>query len=67
MNYRGIVVEIDAEIKRLQRARNALANLVSCKSPAGRNGIRKISAAGRRRIAAAQRKRWAKFRSKQKG
>jgi hypothetical protein len=59
MNYSGMIAGIDAEIRRLQQARDALAGLNSGGSQGGKKGGG-ISAAGRRRIAAAQRARWAR-------
>jgi hypothetical protein len=65
-----ILAALDAEIARLQEARNALAGLSGAKRR-GRpsasalasqttNKKRALSAAAREKIAAAQRKRWAK-------
>jgi hypothetical protein len=65
-----ILAAIDAEIARLQEARNALAGLSGAKrsgrpsasaSPNKTNRKKRtLSAAAREKIAAAQRKRWAK-------
>jgi hypothetical protein len=65
-----ILAALDAEIARLQEARNALAGLSAVKRrgrpPASAsasqttNKKRVLSAAAREKIAAAQRKRWAK-------
>ena len=56
MDTSALLSEIDAEIKRLERARTLLGGVDSSSRPLRRRGI---SAAGRRRIAEAQRKRWA--------
>jgi hypothetical protein len=65
-----IVAAIDAEIARLQEARNAIAGLsgvmrrgrpsASASQTEGTRKKRALSAAAREKIAAAQRKRWAK-------
>jgi hypothetical protein len=66
MSIDTIVAEIDAEIARLQQARNLLDGLQSrttsepAKKPAKR---RKLSAKARKAIADAQHKRWAKIKA----
>jgi hypothetical protein len=65
-----ILAAIDAEIARLQQARNALAGLSGAKrrgrpsasAPPNQTNTKKrtLSAEAREKIAAAQRKRWAK-------
>lgn len=65
-----IVAAIDAEIARLQEARNAIARLsglmrrgrpsASASQTSATRKKRALSAAAREKIAAAQRKRWAK-------
>ena len=66
-----ILKEIDAEIARLQRARellagDSLAKRSSMKTPSAApvRKKRKLSAEARRRIAEAQRRRWAKIKGK---
>src|SRR6202051_2911472 len=77
MNTIAIVMEIDAEIARLQQARELLAAVKTAgKRKPGRpaaatlqtNGkaARVLSAASRESIAAAQKKRWAKVRREKK-
>jgi hypothetical protein len=75
MQVNQIVTEIDAEIERLQQARNLLAGTNGVK--AGRHSIsaapkatkgtrkRKLSAEGRRKISEAQKARWAQRRKRQ--
>jgi hypothetical protein len=68
MNVNEIATALDAEIARLQQARDAIAGIfgdtkLRGKPPASRSikaKKRTLSAAGREKIAAAQRKRWAK-------
>ena len=71
MNIQDIVVEIDAEISRLQQAKALLAGISTTEmrkpgrpanaSSAGKARTRRtLSAEARERIAAAQRARWAK-------
>jgi hypothetical protein len=70
MDRNNIVVEIDAEISRLQQARGLLAGTNSAGKPKPRASasaslrnnkpVRTLSAAARARISAAQKARWAK-------
>jgi hypothetical protein len=68
MNVSQVITELDAQIAKLQAARNVLAELNG--NGAGRTvkaGPRRtMSAAARKRIAAAQRARWAKVRAAKK-
>jgi hypothetical protein len=69
MSTDRILAEIDAEIKRMQQARNLLAAIVQTAATATKPATkkrkkRKMSAESRKRIADAQRKRWAKQKSK---
>lgn len=63
MSVSGLISSLDAEIARLQQARELLAALNSPKTKVSpvkpTKKRRKMSAAGRARIAEAQRKRWA--------
>jgi hypothetical protein len=61
MSIDNLISEIDAEIARLQQARNLLDGLQSrtTTAPAKKPAKRKLSAAARKKIAAAQKKRWA--------
>ena len=62
MEINHIITEIDAEIARLQQAKDLLNGTTTKRSP-GRAAAptkRTMSAAGRARIAAAQKARWAK-------
>lgn len=63
MDTKRIVAELDAEIERLQRARDALSGLGGNgrRGRGRRGGKRNLSPAARRRIAAAQKARWAKW------
>lgn len=63
MNMREIVAEIDAEIEKLQRARNAL---LGAGQSVGRKRHRRMSAEARARISAAQKARWAKSKQDRK-
>ena len=67
MNIEEIAMALDAEIARLQQARDAIAGISSDARRNGRPSVsptrkakRSLSAAAREKIAAAQRKRWAK-------
>ena len=66
MSTQEIIAAIDAEIQRLQQARNLISGLGGTKRrgrpPAGsaHKAKRTLSAEAREKIAAAQRKRWAK-------
>ena len=69
MDRNNIVLEIDAEISRLQHARALLAGTNAGKpkprtsgsaSPRNKKPVRTLSAAARARISAAQKARWAK-------
>jgi len=70
MDRNNIVLEIDAEISRLQQARGLLAGTNSAGKPKPRASasaslrnnkpVRTLSAAARARISAAQKARWAK-------
>jgi hypothetical protein len=67
VNIEEIATALDAEIARLQQARDAIAGFSSDARQNGRQSVsptrkakRSLSAAARERIAAAQRKRWAK-------
>ena len=70
MDTNHIVLEIDAEISRLQQARGLLAGANSAgkpkqrasasASPRNKKPVRTLSAAARARISAAQKARWAK-------
>ena len=67
MDIQEIATAIDAEIARLQQARDAIAGFSSDARRNGRPSVsptrkakRTLSAAAREKIAAAQRKRWAK-------
>ncbi len=74
MSIEAILIEIDAEIARLEQAKQLLSEVSRKRGPgrpprgampvssAARKPRRKISAAGRARIAAAQKARWAKVR-----
>ncbi len=76
MNLNDIVSQIDAEISRLNQAKQALLGFPEKKSVGRPRGTvvpaavsvkpkkRKMSAAGRARIAAAQKARWAKVKAK---
>lgn len=74
MQVSQIVTEIDAEIERLQQARNLLAGRGDLKSgrsgksgapkAARSSGKRKLSAEGRRKISEAQKARWAQRRKR---
>jgi hypothetical protein len=69
MNHGRIIAEIDAQIARLQQARDALAGTSATGTPgkvSRRKGRRRMSAAARARISAAQKKRWAKVKAKQR-
>jgi low affinity Fe/Cu permease len=66
MGYDKVIAEIDAQIKQLEAARNALLGLDSGLRSSGRKGRRKMSASARKRIAAAQRARWAKWKKQHK-
>ena len=57
MDLQQIIADIDAEIARLQKAREALTGSVNGR---GRRGRRKMSAATRNRMAKAMRARWTK-------
>jgi hypothetical protein len=67
MSIAEIVQELDAEIERLQRAKQLLSGIARNASssgtrpgrPASHNKKRVLSAEARQRIAEAQRKRWA--------
>lgn len=68
MNKASVVAFLDAEIERLQEARNLLSgNSGSTRNGSGRNASsnaggrrrRRMSAEARRRISLAQKKRWA--------
>jgi hypothetical protein len=59
INWPNIITAIDAEISRLQQARNLLAG-----SRGTGGGKRVMSADARARISAAQKKRWAQKRKK---
>jgi hypothetical protein len=73
MNLTNVIAQIDAEISRLNQAKQALLGISTQKGPGRPRGAstgakkatsvkpkRKMSAAGRARIAAAQKVRWAK-------
>lgn len=67
MSVDKIISEIDAEIARIQKARELLVGLEASKGKATkkatkgrRGGKRTLSAEAREKIAEAQRKRWAK-------
>jgi hypothetical protein len=77
MNTIAIVMEIDAEIARLQQARELLAAVraagkrkpgrpAAASLPTNGKTVRVLSAASRESIAAAQKKRWAKVRREKK-
>jgi hypothetical protein len=77
MNTIAIVMEIDAEIARLQQARELLAAVkatgkrkpgrpAAASLPTNGKAVRVLSAASRESIAAAQKKRWAKVRREKK-
>jgi len=60
MNTSELITAIDAQISRLQHARNLLGGT---NSTGTRKPKRKLSAAARARISAAQKKRWAQKKS----
>jgi len=63
METKGILAEIDAEIRRLEEARALLAGkdgLPGNRTPVSRRKKRRLSPEARARIAAAQKARWAK-------
>jgi len=65
METKGILAEIDAEIRRLEQVRAILAGKVGRpgnKTPAAPRKKRRLSPEARARIAAAQKARWAKAR-----
>ncbi len=72
MSFESIVVEIDAEIEKLQRVRALLASTGKAVKLAERRGAlapktrkqRVLSPEARKRIADAQKKRWAAARAK---
>lgn len=68
MDTQRIVAELDAEIERLQRARDLLNGLGAGNGRRGRRrgGRRQLSPAARNRIAAAQKARWAKWKKAHK-
>jgi len=65
MDYKNVIAEIDAQISKLQQARDVLTGLAGSQSTDGRQGRKRknMSAAARARIAAAQKARWAKVRA----
>jgi len=58
----AVLAQLKAERSKLDRAIEALSNVVGVKGGGG--GKRILSAAARKRIADAQRARWAKFKAK---
>jgi hypothetical protein len=67
MDLDAIVQSIDAEIRRLEKARALLTgHIVPLRRGVPTSGRRAMSAEGRARIAAAQRKRWAAARGERK-
>lgn len=52
---------VDAELRQLDQAIQALSKVAGGNKVAGRRGVHRMSVAARKRIAAAQRARWAKF------
>jgi len=77
MDTKRMLVEVEAEIAKLQRVADALRGPESKRSNRGRgrgmsaaarttNPKRTISAASRRKMAAAQKARWAKVKAQQK-
>jgi len=63
MNIPNILTAIDAEIRRLQRAREALSVLDTRTSHHSGRGPKRLSAAARARISRAQKARWAKIKA----
>ena len=60
MDTEAIVQNLDAEIRRLEKARALLTgHTAPLKGGVGPTSSQRVSAEGRARIAAAQRKRWA--------
>ena len=70
MNTSELIAAIDAEIDRLQQARNLLALMILREVIKPRRQVKRknvMSAEGRARISAAQKKRWAQQRKATKG
>ena len=59
-------VRVEAELRQLDQAIQALSKVVPGNEGAGRAGNHRMSAAARKRIAAAQRARWARFHATRK-
>jgi hypothetical protein len=69
MEMKGILAEIDAEIRRLEQVRAILAGNdghLATKGPATGRKKRRLSPEARARIAAAQKARWAKYKKASK-
>jgi hypothetical protein len=68
VNVKEILIELDAEIARLQQARHLLTDgKTELVRSAKKSGRRRMSRLGRANIIAAQKKRWAKAKKSTKG
>lgn len=71
MDIKGILSDLHAQKKRLNRAISTIEKLAGSSTKQGRKAVkrasRQLSAAGRRAIIAAQKARWAKVKKLAKG